>query len=600
VLFLLSTHSSAPYLLLQDNLDRPKSILCTFLFLISCGIALFTCLAFEQKGNLTLTFSCAIDLRTSLFWNSIDLGTMTFQKKRKLEIPSLHHVTGGTFSDFARHLPHLDHHHLIGGILYVLNYAPGLGADIPVSLYLDKKIFQKVTVDIPAFEIEIGISFKSDFSSNDEDLNFDERYVVGSRAIVWDLQERIDPISTSPSEKPYLSFYFESSCSATEIVSCTDMKNVTTEDDTNAAFDDVAFLKPIFKWVSDLRSSNSTTHPLIYFRQTPGSDVFYSSLLGRTHKLGFQHLSNPTSANESHADFNSGGKAARRLVSLEEQCFKMYLDDDFSLLACLSINDGSWMTAEVNFLEDRTNNAILLLPYIKEHFYLSAAIDSSLESIQSNSETFRSLQAPLIVKVDDSVLIDGLANARVVTGGLSKKSHREINVLEFEIENKNQILVNGSISSSFDFNRSTPRSSSVDSSAGLDIYGIDGNLRWNVRPDLFIQWTGDDVSMTHFHGPTVASWKGNQAANFTASGKLLVRNSEDVVRMDSAGDMLLGYDGGADDSGKYTLKMHISEQFQSNGHLLTFDGHGNMETSDGDVIVNGMCLGCCSERSERL
>ena len=470
-----------------------------------------------------------------------------------------------------------------------MNYAPGLGADIPVSLYLDKKVFQKVTVDIPAFEIEIGISFKSESSQNDDDLNFDERYIVGSRAIVWDLQEKVDPISMSPSEKPYLSFYFESSCSATEIVSCTDTKNATSEDDTNAAFDDVAFLKPIIKWISDLRSSNSTTHPLIYFRQTPESDVFYSSLVGHIHKLGFQHLSNSTSANKGSAYLDNNGDAARRLVSLEEQCLKMYLDDDFRLLACLSINDGSWMTAEINLLEDRTNNAVLLLPYIKDHFYLSAAIDSSRESSQDNSETFRSFQAPVIVKVDDSVLIDGLANARIVTGGLSKKGHRDINVLEFDIENKNQILVNGSISASFDFNRSTPSSSSVDASAGLDVYGMDGDRRWKIRPDLILQWTGDDVSMDHFHGPIVTSWKGDRAANFTVSGTLVVRNREDVIRMDSAGDILLGYDGSKDESEKYSVKLHISEQFQSNGHLLTFDGRGNMETSDGDIVIIGVC-----------
>jgi hypothetical protein len=111
-----------------------------------------------QKGNLTLEFSCAVDVHISLFWDTIEWGQMTFRSKRKVDIPSIRDIAGETImGKLAQHLPrHLDHYHLIGGLIYVLTYAPGVGADLPVALYLNKNYFQKVTVEVPAFEIEVG------------------------------------------------------------------------------------------------------------------------------------------------------------------------------------------------------------------------------------------------------------------------------------------------------------------------------------------------------------------------------------------------------------------------------------------------------------
>jgi hypothetical protein len=93
--------------------------------------------------------------------------------------------------------------------------------------------------------------------------------------------------------------------------------------------------------------------------------------------------------------------------------------------------------------------------------------------------------------------------------------------------------------------------------------------------------------MNHFHGPSVASWKGNRAANFTAAGTLLVVDSTNALRVDGSGNMLLGYDGSKEEAGKYVVKAYVSEQFQRNGHILTFSGSGDVEASSGNVAITG-------------
>ena len=139
-----------------------------------------------------MDFSCQVQVQISLFWDLIDWGQMTFSGKRKIDISNLQGLAGSSvINKITRHLSHdTDHHHLIGGLLYVLNYAPGVGADLPVAFYLDKSHFDKVTIEVPAFEVEVGLSFDLSSSSNPEDLSFDKRYVIGSRAATWDLQEK--------------------------------------------------------------------------------------------------------------------------------------------------------------------------------------------------------------------------------------------------------------------------------------------------------------------------------------------------------------------------------------------------------------------------
>ena len=536
---------------------------------------------FYQKGNVTLELSCVVDVHVSLFWDTIEWGQMTFRSKRHFDIPSVRGTGDTIITKIAQQLPG-DHHSLIGGLIYALNYAPGVGADLPVPLYLNKNYFQKVTVEVPAFEIEVGFSFGLAIS---DDLNFEKRYIIGSRAVSWELQEKLDPVTSASSEKPILSVYAEASCSATDIVSCSHEGNSTTEDFSGATFDQVAFFKPILAWISDLSASGKDAS--IYFRQTPESDIFFNSLVGHNHKLGFEHLlPAKEKEEEGYGSIADTGDAPRKLLVIEEQCLRMGLDDDFSALACMSINDESWMTAEVNFIEDRTNNAVLLLPYVKEHLYLSTAFDSSREQLNDmRDETYGIFRAPLVLRVDDFISIDGFARLCVLSNDFSKDG-QDVTLFDVAVENKGKTLVNGSITAAFAYNSSAPDSSSVQTSAALDVYGMNGKRRWKIRPALDLLWTGDGVSMNRFHGPIIASWKGSRAANFTAAGTLLVVDSTNALRVDGSGNMLLGYDG-QDEAGKYVVGAYVSEQFRSNGHLLTFNGRGDVEVSSGNFFITG-------------
>jgi len=242
---------------------------------------------------------------------------------------------------------------------------------------------------------------------------YEQRYVVGWESASWDLNEKHNSSTGERTEEPHLLMYVKSSCSPTSIAPCSQpeswgiFKNLISIPGAN-------FLTPIASLVKQALKdpANSAT---VHVRATDKSDEFTRDVFfGNTGGLAV-HLQ--PSYSQNHGDGDAGGgdnssgtslstsitSSQRHLLSYADNaCFDIRIDDTWDLNACGMTNEeGVWAKGQIVCFEDRSNDAVLLLPAVYQRLFAEGSIKGHKN--KKGDRSYYTITAPLELQLDGYV-----------------------------------------------------------------------------------------------------------------------------------------------------------------------------------------------------
>jgi hypothetical protein len=268
------------------------------------------------------------------------------------------------------------------------------------SLCLCIEFFSQVIVDVPSFEAEVSAS-----------PTFDQRYVVGWEATTWNLQEEFDLSTGERNKEPQFLVYVKSSCSSTLIVPC---RRPTDPRDFVSSFlsgPRASFFAPIAMWYKEALEAPGSSATYVHARATSESDPFTSAFVIGNDGLfvSFQRSSSSLNPKGKKGGGIVGGLPITTSQSLElhrsllsdedEECIEMRIDDTWDLNACGTTDTEGWAKGQMDMVEDRSKDAVLLQPVVDEVLFAEGYIDGR----RTKNEALRSyytITAPLELRLD--------------------------------------------------------------------------------------------------------------------------------------------------------------------------------------------------------
>jgi hypothetical protein len=273
---------------------------------------------------------------------------------------------------------------------------------VPHLLCVCIDTFSRVIVDIPSFEAEVSAS-----------PTFDQRYVVGWKATTWNLQEEFDSITGERNEEPQFLVYAKSSCSSTLIVPCrrpTDPRDFVSKFLSGPR---ASFFAPMVIWYKEALEAPRGSASYVRTRATNESDPFTSAFVIGNDGLfiSFQRSLSSLNLRGKKGGGMVGGQPITTSQSLElhrsllsdedEECIEMCIDNTWDLNACGTIDteEGLWAKGQMDMVENRSKDAVLLQPAVDEKLFAEGHIDGH----STKNEAVRSyytITAPLELRLD--------------------------------------------------------------------------------------------------------------------------------------------------------------------------------------------------------